>query len=455
LTAWLIAGLRSFQLPGRVRLDDLTLGVDTSVLAASIVIAIVATLVISLVAGVFGFSANVADALRTQAGSTPALRRRWTRAGLVTTQVAVALVLVAGAALFGRSLAAALSLNSSLETERIITGSVNPGRHGYTPGRATAFFDELMTRLRVSSAIESASYSQYVGGMSANGQIEVDGEAQHPPSTVSFYRVDSRYFATIGLPLIEGRMAGEQEQDAIVVSESLGRLIARGASPVGHRLAESPGRPQKIVVGVVPDHITNVTVLEPLVLYAPLALESARSSISLTLRASLDAGAARSALHDLIRQIDPAVLPGPMSTLQEQISRQMGPQQLGASVLGALGGMALLLTVLGSYVLAESMAHARRRELGVRSALGATRSQLGGLILRDTLKLVVAGLVVGIGLAWLLAGLIRGFLFGIEPLDVPTLTAAATAILAVTIGVTLKPAITAARQNLARTLRED
>ena len=455
VASWLIGGLRSFQLPGRVSIGDLGLGLTSSVLWSTAAIALAATVLISLVAGVFGFSPLVSQALRSPSGATPRLTRRHTRAALLTAQVAVALVLVAGAALFGRSLAAALSLNPAFETDRLVAGSLDSGRHGYTPLRSTVFFDEFMTRLRRAPGIAGVSAWRSVGAMSASGQIKIDGELHHPPSTVWFTAVDENYFNTIGMRIIEGRVFSRGERDAVIVSQSLGRLIARGGSAVGHHIASSPSRPPRVVVGVVPDLVTNVTTLEPLALYTPLAIEKPQSSISFTLRAEAESNAAMETATNLIRELDPAIVPGAMTTLREQIGRQMGPQQLGASVLGALGAMAVLLTILGSYVLAESMAIARRREIGVRAALGATRSQLGALILRDTAKLVITGLIAGVLLAWMLSGLIRSFLFGVAPLDVSTLATTAAAILTVTVGVTLKPAISVARQNLARTLREE
>jgi putative ABC transport system permease protein len=124
-------------------------------------------------------------------------------------------------------------------------------------------------------------------------------------------------------------------------------------------------------------------------------------------------------------------------------------------VLGALSIIAVLLTVLGTYVLAETMAAARRREMGIRAALGATRRQLGDLVLRETVHLVGLGLLAGLGLAWLGAGTIRAFLFQVEPLDVATLASVSGLILTLALGVSLRPAIRAGRVELARLLRED
>jgi ABC-type antimicrobial peptide transport system permease subunit len=156
-----------------------------------------------------------------------------------------------------------------------------------------------------------------------------------------------------------------------------------------------------------------------------------------------------------VKAIDPAVTPGPMMTMEDRLLRQLGPQQFGGVVLGALGAIALLLTVLGTYVLAASMAAVRRREIGIRAALGASRVQIGRLLIAETATLVGAGLAAGLLLVWIGAGSIRAFLYRVEPLDVVTLIGVSTTILLLTLAVTLRPAIAAARVDLVGILRED
>ena len=114
-------------------------------------------------------------------------------------------------------------------------------------------------------------------------------------------------------------------------------------------------------------------------------------------------------------------------TLDQRMAEQMNPQRFGIHVLGALGGIALLLTVLGTYVVAQSMVVRRRRELGIRAALGARSAQLRALVLRDTARLVGVGLIAGLALAFAGARLIRSLLYQVEPLDPLVLVTAAAA----------------------------
>jgi putative ABC transport system permease protein len=175
---------------------------------------------------------------------------------------------------------------------------------------------------------------------------------------------------------------------------------------------------------------------------------------TLAVRAAGDANAARREIMSAVKAADPAVAPGSLLTLEERIGRQMAAQRFGALVLGTLGGIAVLLTILGTYVLAESMAVMRLREMGIRAALGATGRQLGAIVIAETARLVGFGLAVGLGLAWLGASTIRAFLFQITPLDPATLAGVAALILTLALLVSLRPALRAARVDLGSVLKD-
>ena len=460
---WLFNLIQVFQLPGNISIELLELSLDVRVVAACIAAALSAVLLITLVAGVFGFRADVADALRARSGAAP-MQRRGTRAALVATQVAVAVTLVAGAGLFARSLISALRLNAATDMSRLVITTVPLGQYGYTTQRAAEFFDTLDARLTANPALASVAFSMSDGGMSSGGHIIIDGMTRQFPSIVWNTLVDDRYFATMGLRLLEGRAFTPQDRDGTppvaIVSESYARMIGEGESVLGRRITATsnlPGRPRAVmeIVGVVADVVTNVTVLEPLAMYRPLAQAPARAARDLMVRASGDHDAARTAIMSTVRELDRQVMPTPPRSLEERIAEQMAPQQLGATVLGALGAIAVLLTLLGTYVLAESMASARMREMGIRAALGATRRQLGSIVLTDTAKLAGIGILAGLGLAWLGTSTIRSFLFQVEPFDPTTLGSVSALILVLALAVSLRAALRVARVDLAQVLRNE
>jgi putative ABC transport system permease protein len=462
----LFTSLGAFELPGRVEIEQLELSLDGRAWVAVAGCAAFALTVITLVASVLGLAPSVADALRARSGGTPRVTRRRTRAALVAAQVAVALVLLAGAGLFARSLAAAISLNTGFDASRILTGTVSLGRFGYTPERATAFFEDLRSELGRQPDVESISLTQNQFSMGPMGFITVDGIKRQFPTEVFYLAVDDRYFTTLGSRIVEGRPFTKDDTEGaplvVLVSQSFAKALANGASPIGLEITDTSKYIDKDfavrrVIGVVPDVITYVNMTEPLAIYYPLSqqdrLGPARTIVMRT-RPGGAANAMRSAVS-AINRMDPLVRPDPMLTIEDRLGRQMNPQRLGGFVLGALGGVAFLLTMLGAYVLAESMSSSRRREFGIRATLGASRLHLSGLILAETSRLVGVGLTIGLLVAWLGADAIRSFLFRVEPLDPATLGIVALAILSLSLVVGIRPALDAARVDLAETLRTE
>lgn len=461
VASWMFRGVGAFQMPGGITIDLLDMSIDARALAIVAATAVMATLVVTMIAGAFGLASDKGDVLRARAGATPTVTRRRTRAVLVASQVSVALVLVTSAVLFGRSLQAALSLNPGFATSRIVNVPLSLRQYQYTPPRAQTFFNDLSTRLIGNPSISSVSLT--ASQLSIVGKLVIDGVPRTVPST-AFTLVDHAYFGTLGLRIVEGRAFSERDvaQAPLVgiASASFARFVRDGAGPIGSRITmpfSRPPAPPPVVeiVGVVPDVITSVTALEPYVLYLPIT-QAANPIVdaTVTLRAASDANAAKREALSAIKQIDRSITPGPMLTIDERLTRQMGPQQFGAVVLGALGVIAVLLTLLGTFVLAESMAVLRMREMGVRAALGASGRQLASIVLAETGRLVGIGLLLGVGLVWWGASAIRSLLFRMQPLDVATLASVAGLILVLSVIVTLRPALRAARVDLNRVLRE-
>jgi predicted permease len=460
--------LESLRLPGGVSVAALDLSVDWRVFEAVVAIATTVTLLVTLVSGAFGFRATVANVLRTRAGSTPRVMRRRTRAALVACQVAATLVLLTGAGLFARSLAAALHLNAGFDASRIVTSNVQLWQYRMTPDLAKPFFANLRDRLEALPAIRSAAIISEGAGMTPSGFLVVDGVERHFPSFVAETGVDDHYFRTVGLSILRGRDFTAQDDDrapfVTIVSDSFGRMLANGGNPVGMHIRAFHGKagqpfPVIEVIGVVPDVVVDVSRAQPLAMYMSLPQTLLFSSRTLLVRPTTSVAEAERETVAMLKaadpSLDPAPIASPLMTLDEKILSTMTPQRLGAVVLGALGFIALLLTILGTYVLSESMASARMREMGVRAALGATGRDLGSIVMRDTARLVGIGLVAGLMLAWIEASTVKALLFRVQPLDPLTLVLAASSILALTLLVTLRPAIAAARVDLARLLRDE
>jgi putative ABC transport system permease protein len=461
---WAFRSLSTFALPGGLDMARIGLALDVRALAAVLVAGLAATLLMALVAGILGLTPNIASALRARSGGTSRQTGRRLRAAIVAGQVAVALVLLTGAGLFARSLATALSLPPGFDATRILMANVSLGQYGYSGDRADLFFAAVLDRVTGSPAIDAASLTRSEGGMGAGGQIVVDGIPRQFASMVWYRAVDDRYFATMGMQVVKGRPFQASDTTGsplvVIVSESLGREIAEGGDPIGHRIRENswkPGQEPDVaeVIGVVPDVITNVADTSSFVKYYSLRQRAPLPHATFVLRTNGNTSAAIQSATAAIRSVDPLVAPAPMMTVADQLRRQMSAQDLGVFVLGGLGTIATLLTLLGAYVVADSMSASRRREFTIRRALGASRVQLGATVLIDTARLVGIGILAGLVLAWLGAGTIRTFLFRVEPLDPTVLLSVSGGILLIALLVSLRPAMESARVDVTSLLRDE
>jgi predicted permease len=454
----LLAGIRAFEVPGGVQIDLAALPVDTSALLAAGVAALLATLAVAVLAASFVFSVSVANVQRARSGATPRLSRARTRTILGAAQVAISLVLLAGAALFARSIAAAVASGPGESVRELVTGGISPHAYGYTDGQGAAFFETLQQRLRSHPAIDAMSIAKPYSNMQG-GITQVDDAHLRLPSFIYYQGVDEQYFSMFGLPITSGRgfSAADraESQTVAIVSASLGRLLTPGGDPIGRTLGPIWWRKTEArVVGVVPDVVTNISPRSPYVIYIPVAQMPSPSFGSLFVRTAEPAVAIR-AVSSTIRSIDPTIMPPPMQTVGEKLDRQMGVQRFGMMAMGAVGIAAALLTALGIYVMAASLAVRRRRELGIRSALGAPRAHLGLIVLREAALVAGSGILAGSAVVWAGMDVMRAFLFQIEPFDPLSVASAAALLLALVLTVSLQPARTAMRVDVARILAEE
>jgi putative ABC transport system permease protein len=191
-----------------------------------------------------------------------------------------------------------------------------------------------------------------------------------------------------------------------------------------------------------------------MVLYVPSALIARFPGRVVVIHAASAATVAAREARDILTAMSPRTAPPAMETIEQRLAGQMGPQRLGATIMGALGVIAALLTLVGVFVLVHSTIVLRRRELGLRAALGATERQIAALVLRELVAFTAAGLMSGFLLAWLGAGLIRTFLFRVAPFDIATLGTVAASLIALALAVGARPVLAAGRQDIAQILRE-
>ncbi|HVS15615.1 MAG TPA: ABC transporter permease, partial [Thermoanaerobaculia bacterium] len=390
------------------------------------------------------------------------------RSALVALQVAVSVMLLTGAALVGQSLGRLLAVDPGFEPAGRWSGRIAISGSAYRPAERAAFFEEVARRVSALPGVERAGLVNRLPlAPSASCDSFVLGDRPLPEpgaEDCAEERVaDAGYFATLGMRVDAGRALDERDRDGsapvVVVNRAMAERYWPGASPLGRTFkwgdagSEDPWRE---VVGVVEDvrHFGLAAAAEPEV-YMPIAQQPWSEEYHLVASAAVAPRTITPAVREVVRKLDPTVAVDDVATMRERIAGSVAPERLRTAVLGLFAGVALAMTVLGLFGVMSQTVTRRAREVGLRLALGAARSAVLALVMRQGLALLLAG--IGLGLAGALAArrALGGLLFGVEAGDPRTL-AGGVVLVAVVAGLAiLLPALRSLRVDPAVTLREE
>ena len=430
---------------GAVVLD---LSPDLRVFAYTLCLALTAGLLLGLAPALQSSSPRIASSLHDD-GAMIGLRLRpgRLRSALVVLQVAVCVILLVGAGLLTRGLQRVQSLDVGFRTADVLYTEYDLRRQGYTVERAREFNRELASTA-ASAAGGPAALTSHVplhGGV-RRAAAWPEGHAEQITCTIT--SVSRWYFETLDIPITSGRAFSDVEDrdgaPAVMISEGLAARFWPGVSPIGRTLDVTSIAVPLTVVGVVRD-TTNATIWrdKEMSLYLPQGLADQRD-LHVIVRTSGDT----SALAGFLRQRASALDRGvhfTVTSLDSLLRLWILPSRVAAAAAAILGLVALALASLGLYaVMAYDVAH-RTREIGVRLALGAADRDVVRLILVDGIRLVVMGLVIGIGGAAILGRLLRQFLFDVSAVDPLTFLLIPAFLSAVAIAACYVPARRASR----------
>lgn len=455
-----VAALRRVLPPDLPRVGEA--GVDARVLAASLALTLVTGVLIGILPARHARRFALQPALRdgTRTTSDPATRRL--SGALVVTQVALAVLLVSGAALLVRSLLALQHADTGLARMEAVTARVDLPGAQYTSGEArSAFYDELLRRAAALPGVRSAALT---------GQLPFSGEFQGSAMAIEHVttdpndlpilvhrRVTPALFDALGVALRRGRIFDDADMHGgapvAIVDDAAARAFWPGQDPIGRRLGRPWINEQLVVVGVVGAVLDGelASAPEPTI-YTPLAQEPPASAYLV-----IDSGtglAVLPALRDLVRAIDPGVPLSDAATMQARIDAGMSAQRLATTLLGGFGLLAVLLAAIGLYALLAYAVGQRSREFAVRLALGARAADLAGIVLREGGTLVLTGVIIGIAGAVALGGVLGRLLYGVDRGDPITFLVVAT-VFAVTAALAIAaPALRASRLDPIHALKE-
>jgi predicted permease len=427
-------------------------------LGFAVLVAAVVSLLASLLPAVQAARRDVNRALK-DTGDGIGGRRRWSAGkALVAVQIALAVVLLAGAAVFGRSLARVLSQDTGLDAANVIVVSANAAAAGYKDEGQRTFHQQILERLRRLPGVESAALSWMPPISNNQGNwtqsIAIDGGALlRDAPYVYFNGISPRYFDTVGMQLRRGRDLADTDTASsprvVIVNESLARQFFPGQDPIGRRISigRAAARKDLEIVGIVQDAKYR-TLQEPPrhIAYLSIAqiedVTSGRDPFAEVRTADLSATAI--AARQIVRTLDGRV-PVRIETIADRIRESTITERLIAMLATALGGTALVLACAGLYGMLAYGVSRRRREIGLRIALGAERASVLWLVQRESIGLALAGVAVGLAAAVALARFVAAtLLFQISATDPLALGLAAAIMLAVAVAAAYVPARRAA-----------
>lgn len=389
-------------------------------------------------------------------------RDRRLRNGLVAGQVALSMTLIAVAGLLLTSLVRLVRVDPGMEVERLATAWVIPSPTRYPdPEAKLAFLNALEEALEAHPSISGASFTTGSGYYVFDVALEAEGRPvrSDQPETVPYTRASTDFFRVVGMPVIEGRPleAPDGDRGNVLVNDALARFLWGRESPLGRRFRVDAEDEWMTVVGVVPE-LRLEGRDERSGPYQIVQGQRTGESGSLGvfhLRTPDDPSALLPVVRTVLRDLDPEQWIWKLQTAEDALAEEEGQARFLVKVMTALAAIALTLAAVGLFGVLSYSVSRRRRELGVRMALGADRNRLRRDVLTEGLKVTLIGVLLGAALALAGSRLFGSLLYDVSPTDPGTLVAAAALMLGVAAAASTLPARRATSVNPVDVLAED
>jgi predicted permease len=464
LAYWGVDVLRALTPSGTPRIEDVA--VDARVLLFAFGLSLVTGVLFGLAPALQLSRPDLARTLR-EGGARASGAHNRTRRILVVSELALALTLLAGAGLLMRSFARLQAVDPGFDAENVLTVNLLPPATSYAgPPQFMAFYDELLERLRRRPGVRAVGASTItpLSGSNTDTGFLIEGRPVPQDRTeapVAWYRqVTPGYFEAMRMRIVAGRGISEDDRaDAppvVVINETMARRYWPNEDPIGKRISgEGQDGPWVTVVGVVRDVRHNGLDQAPLVeMYLPFEQQPGRG-MTLVVRTARDPLALASAVREEVRAIDPDLPLGATASLEQLVGRSVALPRLYLTFFGFFAFVALLLAAIGIYGVTAHAVAQRTQEIGIRMALGAQRTDVVGMIVRQSAVLVGAGLAFGLALALLLSRALGSLLFDLSPTDPLTYAIIAAVLAAVAMLASWMPARRATRVDPLVALRTE
>lgn len=464
---WMVR-LARFAFPNGVPFY-LTFDPDLRVVAGAIAVILLTALVAGAMPAIQSTRLDVNRVLREGSRGGESLVRSRGRTVLVVGELAMSTLLLVGGVLLLRSYRAYVDTDLGFDRAGILTARITLPEKSYDDlSRRVSFFQTLEERVRAMPGVTVVGSAQGIpfSGWNTGAGLGFPDPSISPPDNP----IDSHYqavfpdfFPALGIHLVRGRQLSMSDRDTVapvvVINESLAKRAFPGKDPLGQRLKFGPGNepgPWYTIVGIVRDfrHYQLPQPMGPAV-YLPYTEYQARSQTLVIRTTRKDPYALVPEVRAALNEIDPQIALYDIKTMDDAVAQSFWRQRLQSQVLGVFAGLAVLLAVIGMYGLISYGVAQRRREIGVRLALGARQSAVMGLVVKQGLALAATGVAIGIVASLALVGVIKSLVYGVSASDPVTYLVVGLVLFGVTVASTMIPARRAAAVDPIEAMRAD
>src|SRR5690349_16525529 len=414
-------------------------GVDWRVLAFTLAVTVLTGLVFGLVPALHLSKTDLTESLKEGRGAGGAARKNRVRGVLVVAELALAVVLLVGAGLLIQSFWRLQHVNSGLQVENVLTFNVSLPEVRYSSEKQARFYRDLTNRVRSLPGVQSASAALPLplSGDRFVISFQIDGRPVAPKDEPSadLFMTEPDYFRTMGIPVLKGRDFNERDDHSstpvTIVSDTFARQFFPGENPIGKRIEpgistwENEDSTMREIIGVVADIHNRALNTDPKPVYYLPQSQVPFNELAMVVKTSNDPRALINSVTREVGAMDSELPVFNVKTMNEYVSSSVAAPRFNTTLLSIFAGVALVLTIIGLYgVMSYSVAQ-RTNEIGIRMALGAQARDVLGLIVKDGVKIIGVGLLLGIGGALALTRLMESLLFGVTTRDPLTFVAIA------------------------------
>ena len=466
------------------RTASFDLAPDARVLSFTLLVSLLTGILFGLAPALRATRLDLTSSLKDAAGRGAGRSRLTLHKLLIVTQVALSLFLLVGAGLFVRSLRNLKNLDAGFDRENVVLFSLNTPS-GYTPAQRMKLYQQALERLEALPGARAASLASLslLSGASTSSNISVEGYTPQPDEDMECYRlsVGPKFFATMGIPLLQGRDFSPQEMQsqggplaeqpavsqalqqpsapmAAIINQTMAQYFFHNENPLGKRFYIPNGTLAGIpieVIGVVRDAKYISLRERTLRTYYLSFFQQPRGGMAGTmlLRSFADPAGMAAAIQSAVRELDPQAQALKLRTMNDVVDESLLRERFVAQLASFFSLFALLLACIGLYGVMSYATARRTREIGIRMALGARAADVIRLVLRETILLVGAGVLIGLGAAFAAIRLVATLLFGLGPTDPLTILLVVLLMLIVAVLAGYLPARRAARVEPMAALR--